>query len=121
MKKIAYLAPELPSLSATFVFNEIVALRKLGLEIHTYSVHRPKHRSHGPAAEKMANETVILYEQNLLSVISAFSGHMLKNRQLSLNAIKILYQDMTHQFMQGKYQNYNDKCSILREMLENKE
>ena len=33
---------------------------------------------------------------------------------------EILYQDMVHQFMQGKYQIANDNCITLREMLEKK-
>ena len=39
--KIAYLAPELPALSATFVYNEIIALEKLGTQVIPFSVHCP--------------------------------------------------------------------------------
>lgn len=39
--KLAYLAPEIPALSATFVYNEILALNKLGYEIDAFSVHKP--------------------------------------------------------------------------------
>ncbi len=39
--KLAYLAPEIPALSATFVYNEILALNELGHEIIPFSVHKP--------------------------------------------------------------------------------
>ena len=35
--KIAYLAPELPALSATFVYNEILQLEKLGDSVSPFS------------------------------------------------------------------------------------
>lgn len=37
--KIAYLAPELPSLSATFVYNEIFELETIGIRVVPFSVH----------------------------------------------------------------------------------
>ncbi|WP_417498660.1 glycosyltransferase family 4 protein [Methylophaga sp.] len=39
--KLAYLAPEIPALSATFVYNEILALSELGHEVIPFSVHKP--------------------------------------------------------------------------------
>ena len=65
-KRIAYLAPELPSLSATFVTNEIWALEAMGEEIHPYSIHRPKHKAHGQKAADLAERTPIVYEQSLM-------------------------------------------------------
>lgn len=40
--KIAYLAPELPALSATFVYNEILQLESLGTQVVPFSVHKAK-------------------------------------------------------------------------------
>ena len=41
MAKIAYLAPEIPALSATFVYEEINALRSLGVQVFSFSVRKP--------------------------------------------------------------------------------
>jgi glycosyltransferase involved in cell wall biosynthesis len=60
--KIAYLAPEIPALSATFVYNEMMRLEDSGCQIVSLSVHRP----HSPAREKsledLGNRTEYLYE-----------------------------------------------------------
>jgi len=38
---IAYLAPEIPALSATFVYEEMLGLQELGYPILSVSVHKP--------------------------------------------------------------------------------
>lgn len=63
MKKIAYLAPEIPSFSATFVFNEIIAVRSAGLEVVCYSVHRPALVQ--PELASFSTETIYLYNRKL--------------------------------------------------------
>ena len=40
-KTVLYLAPELPALSATFVYNEILRLKELGGDILLASIHQP--------------------------------------------------------------------------------
>ena len=40
-RKIAYLAPEIPALSATFVYNEILKLEDSGFRVVPLSVHQP--------------------------------------------------------------------------------
>ncbi|MEM7179342.1 MAG: glycosyltransferase [Spirochaetota bacterium] len=41
-KRIAYLAPEIPSLSSTFVYYEILELQKRGYEVTSFSIYYPK-------------------------------------------------------------------------------
>jgi len=94
MNRIAYLAPELPSLSATFVFNEILALEKLGVEVHTYSVHKPKSKAHGQRAEQMAAQTPFLYEQSFASAIKALIINVLTHRRSSFKALMQLTGDV---------------------------
>lgn len=69
IKRIAYLAPELPSLSATFVSNEIFALEAKGLEILPYSVHKPSHPAHGDQMAALAERTTNLYDRSLLKAL----------------------------------------------------
>lgn len=69
IKNIAYLAPEIPALSATFVYQEILELEKLGLKIKSVSIHRPINKALSPELEKLENRTFYLYEQSSLKVI----------------------------------------------------
>jgi len=94
MKRIAYLAPELPSLSTTFVFNEILALKKLGTEIHTYSVHQPNNKAHGRQAEQMTSKTMVIYEQSLAIAIKVLIVNLLTHKRSSFKALVQLTGDM---------------------------
>ena len=68
IKKIAYLAPEIPALSATFVYQEILQLEKMGLKINSVSIHRPINKALSPELEKLEKKTFYLYEQSSLKV-----------------------------------------------------
>ncbi len=39
----AYLAPEIPALSATFVYQELLEVERRGCRVVPFSVHRPQH------------------------------------------------------------------------------
>ncbi len=60
--KIAYLAPEIPALSATFVYNEILELGKLGVEVKAFSVHRPAHIASESSLTELKKAVFHLYE-----------------------------------------------------------
>ncbi len=64
---LAYLAPEIPSLSATFVYDELLALEARGFRVYPFSVRRPV----VPAADqvKLSERTVYLYESGYLANI----------------------------------------------------
>lgn len=59
--KIAYLAPEIPALSATFVYNEILSLEKDGLTIVPISVHVPGTKALEGPAQELSGRTCYLY------------------------------------------------------------
>lgn len=67
--RIAYLAPEIPALSATFVYQEILQLEKMGLKINSVSIHRPINKALSPELEKLEKRTFYLYEQSFLKVV----------------------------------------------------
>lgn len=69
-KNIAYLAPELPGLSATFVYNEILALEKKGFTIFPVSIHKPK--AIAGNMSDLALRTHNLYSDGILSFIFSF-------------------------------------------------
>lgn len=115
-KRIAYLAPELPSLSATFVTNEIWALEAMGEEIHPYSIHRPQHKAHGQKAADLAARTRILYEHKMKSNLQALKWTALNHKrsfakatlQLAFDVIKTgLFRKkavkLVYQFLHGAW------------------
>jgi len=59
--KIAYLAPEIPALSATFVYNEILDLEKSGYKVVPLSVHLPHSPAEGDALGDLGSRTEYLY------------------------------------------------------------
>ena len=67
--KIAYLAPEIPALSATFVYNEILELEKTGVSVVPVSVHRPGTPAEDEAVQDLVKRTHYLYETPLSGVI----------------------------------------------------
>ncbi len=69
--KIAYLAPEIPALSATFVYNEILELEKKGFEIVPLSVHVPASVATGAAAARLAETTYYIYNKSVRVLFQA--------------------------------------------------
>jgi colanic acid/amylovoran biosynthesis glycosyltransferase len=69
--KIAYLAPELPALSATFVYNEILQLELLATEVVPFSVHAPNPAVDEPRVAELADRTVHLYSQSIWRVLKS--------------------------------------------------
>lgn len=66
---IAYLAPEIPALSATFVYQEILQLEEMGLKIYPVSIHRPINKAIGTQLDRLEERTFYLYEQTSAKVI----------------------------------------------------
>jgi glycosyltransferase involved in cell wall biosynthesis len=60
--KVAYLCSLYPAVSHTFIIREVQALRRLGAEIATFSIHRagPEHLLDEPAREAFASTFAIL-------------------------------------------------------------
>lgn len=71
MNRIAYLAPEIPALSATFVYNEILALQDKGFEIIPISVHIPQSVVLESRVEALQETTRYLYQRELSDFIAA--------------------------------------------------
>ncbi|MEI7816336.1 MAG: glycosyltransferase [Desulfuromonadales bacterium] len=69
--RIAYLAPEIPALSATFVYHEILALREKGFDVLSISVHPPASPATEECARALAAETIQLYSQGAASFLTA--------------------------------------------------
>lgn len=66
---IAYIAPELGTLTSTFVYREIEALRKRGYTVATFSTLRPQERVVSEEARKLLSETDYLYDRSRRRVV----------------------------------------------------
>jgi len=91
---IAYLAPEIPALSATFVYHEILALREKGFDVLPVSVHSPASPATEECARALAAETIQLYPQGTASFLAAAVYFKLRHPLRYLSAACMLLGDM---------------------------
>jgi colanic acid/amylovoran biosynthesis glycosyltransferase len=75
---IAYLAPEIPALSATFVYNEILQLEKIGIHIVPISVHQPYSMASGNDATQLMDRTYYLYHESMFIMLMANLKNILR-------------------------------------------
>jgi len=69
--KIAYLAPEIPALSATFVYKEILALQQLEFDVACFSVHRPNPIATDAGLDTLKQGIHFLYESSKWGIIKS--------------------------------------------------
>lgn len=92
--KIAYLAPELPALSATFVYNEILQLESIGTVVIPFSVHASTSDIQESRVQAVAEKTFNLYAQSKLSVVYDNLNILIKHPVQYLKTIGMLGADM---------------------------
>lgn len=66
---VLYMSGTVPVRSETFVYREILALRSLGLNIQTASVHAPMHGLDDGVLEEMAQSTTEIYSTGSISIV----------------------------------------------------
>lgn len=69
---IAYIGMEIPALSATFIYNEIISLENNNFEVLPISVHYPGTMAEGKNISRLKDKTFYLYNTSLW--ILAFSN-----------------------------------------------
>lgn len=89
---IAYLAPEIPALSATFVYEEILGLERLGLRVIPFSVHAPMALAVGQGA--LASRVTILYGQSPFGLALKSLRLLPTFGRRSVRALQCLMADM---------------------------
>ncbi|MCC5796241.1 MAG: glycosyltransferase family 4 protein [Methylophaga sp.] len=92
--KVAYLAPEIPALSATFVYNEILALQKSGVEVAAFSVHRPVSPATEVAITTLASSVKYIYPVPLLTALVANFKHLFSRPKNYFAALAWLLRDI---------------------------
>ena len=66
-QNIAYLAPEIPALSATFVYNELLGMETRNVKVFPISVRRPAALAQD--MKQLEQRVFYLYEQGLLKAL----------------------------------------------------
>lgn len=69
MIRIAYIATRFPKLSETFVFREVLELRKQGAEVECFSIHRPLHEPLPAEAKQLLHETTYLWPPRIVQFL----------------------------------------------------
>ena len=95
VSRVAYLAPEIPALSATFVYNEILALERQGIDVVPITVHQPNAIVEGNAdVEALAARTHYLYQKSLAQFLYVSILFLLSNPVVYLRAVGAMVQDV---------------------------
>ncbi|MEL6581009.1 MAG: glycosyltransferase [Cyanobacteria bacterium J06621_12] len=93
---IAYLAPEIPSVSGTFVYQEIIALQQEGSKIVPISVHQPPVVVEDREVVKLGEITTYLYQHSLFSTLLVSIGLLLKKPQKYIAVLFTVLSDVSH-------------------------
>jgi glycosyltransferase involved in cell wall biosynthesis len=91
--KIAYLAPEIPALSATFVYNEILSLEKKGVLIVPISVHVPASPAVEETLHSLRARTIYLYRQSAWTFLKSNLKWLLKSPLRYLHTCRLTMSD----------------------------
>ncbi|ACL66313.1 glycosyl transferase group 1 [Anaeromyxobacter dehalogenans 2CP-1] len=89
---VAYLAPELPALSATFVYEELLALERRGIRVIPVSVRAPAAVASGQ--EELARRTHVLYGGRPWAALGAGTIEALRSGRRGLRALRWLLHDL---------------------------
>lgn len=91
-RPVAYLAPEIPSVSATFVYREILALREGGLPVRPFSVRRVQADAIAQDGRSLAPEVDVLYERPL-RLLADLAGAFVRRPLRSLATLATAARD----------------------------
>jgi colanic acid/amylovoran biosynthesis glycosyltransferase len=91
-RRIAYLAPEMPALSATFVHEELLALERRGFSVVPITVRRPT----VPAKEQsdLAARTLCVYDGSALTLAGRGVLGLASHGRRTLTALRWLASDI---------------------------
>ena len=90
--RIAYLAPEIPARSATFVYNEMNALMSKGIEVSSFSLHYPSDVAN--REQSLLQNTTYLYKGGVFSVFFKCLLVLLTTRIALLKSLRLLQEDI---------------------------
>ncbi|MCU0570331.1 MAG: glycosyltransferase family 4 protein [Oculatellaceae cyanobacterium Prado106] len=93
MKKIGYLIPEFPSQTHIWIWREIIHMREWGTPITIFSTRHPDPvtKARHAFAQSAAKETVYLWPQNPIQLLSALGWAMFKHPQGFWRMLKLCF------------------------------
>jgi len=92
--KIAYLAPEIPALSATFVYKEILKLKDFGTDVVPFSVHKPHSEASDPQLSELKENIIHIYETAKWTVFLAHLYLLFTQPIRYLRTVLLVVKDM---------------------------
>jgi glycosyltransferase involved in cell wall biosynthesis len=105
-----YLAPELGSLTSTFVYREIAALRERGVHVRTYSTHlRRDGAVFSEEAQALIDDTVYLTEMPKGRVLAKLAHAMVTNPVRTPGVVALAVRDATL----ARVQRTSDRPKLL--------
>ncbi|THK41158.1 hypothetical protein E8Q33_10230 [Methylophaga sp. SB9B] len=93
--KVAYLAPELPSLSTTFIYNEILQLTAFDVEVIPFSVHVPFTQVNDDRLAEIKRNVTNIYPASKLDVIKEHFYFLTKSPRKYLQTLVFLLKDIS--------------------------
>ncbi|HED53998.1 MAG TPA: colanic acid biosynthesis glycosyltransferase WcaL [Phycisphaerales bacterium] len=84
---IVYLAGELPKLSETFVYREILTLRSMGVRVMPASVHHPKMHAGTPELDALAAEAIGVYGPGAGAMIRDVGAELIRHPVRTLSVM----------------------------------
>lgn len=84
---IGYLAQVFPSLTMTFVYREVMALRAAGLAVHTFSTWKPKPGELSDEAKGLVNNTFYIFPLNIFQFLVSHFRYLLTRPWRYLNTL----------------------------------
>lgn len=92
--KVLYMSGELPVRSETFVYREVLALRSLGIDIRTASVHAPtRDLDNGDVLAEMAKNTVEIYSKGKVALLRDMFAETLAHPVRSIKTMALCKLD----------------------------
>ncbi len=76
--RVAYMAPQIGVLSATFVYRDVEGLRARGAEVSLFSLRRPRQAVTSAEADGFIRETCYLYDLGAGAVLRAAARRLLR-------------------------------------------
>ena len=92
--KVAYLAPEIPALSATFVYKEIQTLESMGVDVLPFSIHKPVNEASEKTLDALKAKTVYVYQLAAMTIFLLHLKLLVQNPIRYLTAFFMLLSDM---------------------------
>ena len=94
LESIAYLAPEIPSVSGTFVYKEILTLQDKGIKVVPISIHKVETIVEEERIKELARNTTYLYQQSLITALISSVAFLFKEPRSYLNTLRMVFQDI---------------------------